>query len=105
LHFIIGRGGKMKNNNCCFVNRNRITIKNGWSYLCKKCGRYTYDYDGNQTSVKFAKEHLRIRWYKLMKRSIPKHVIKFDLLLKKNMKEINKRNKLIRQIVMEGLVK
>ena len=35
-------------NNCCLKNKNTIKIEDGWSYVCKVCGRYTYDYENNQ---------------------------------------------------------
>lgn len=35
-------------NKCCFKDKNQITIIDGWSYICKVCGRYTHDYENNQ---------------------------------------------------------
>jgi len=37
-----------KNYKCCFKHKNQLTIVEGWSYLCKKCLRYTFDYSENQ---------------------------------------------------------
>ena len=46
---------KMRINKCCFEDKNVLVIKEMWSYLCGVCGRYTYDYDSNQCSVKQSK--------------------------------------------------
>jgi hypothetical protein len=48
----------MRKNKCCFINKNQIVIESDWSYLCKICGRYTFDHEGNQKSVKDSKAML-----------------------------------------------
>jgi len=37
-----------RRNKCCYDDKNTVTVKDGWSYLCGVCGRYTYDFEGNQ---------------------------------------------------------
>jgi len=52
-----------KPNKCCFKKSNQIVIKPNWSYLCNKCGRYTYDFDGNQLNKKDSFEVIK-RFFK-----------------------------------------
>ena len=75
----------VKANKCCFKYKNQIVLSYAfgcvWSYMCKECGRYTYDYNGCQLSVKESLE--RINW-----------CLKLMSYYRKNktIKEINKMN-------------
>ena len=33
---------------CCLDHKNQLVVMEGWSYICKKCLRYTFDYSINQ---------------------------------------------------------
>jgi hypothetical protein len=46
----------MRTNKCC--ENNSIVIIDGWSGLCRKCGRFHYDEMSYQLSVKDTKKKL-----------------------------------------------
>ena len=48
-----------KPNKCCFKKNNQIVIFKDWSYICDKCGRYTYDFGGNQLNKKASFERIK----------------------------------------------
>lgn len=77
----------IKENKCCFKNENEIDLVPGWSYVCKICGRYTYDYDGNQVSKKDSYQKILnlLEEYGLDKRGM----IDCSILTERKIKKIN----------------
>ena len=45
---------------CCLVGKKVIIVKPGWSYFCKKCGRYNYDQPGWSLNLKESIKRMKI---------------------------------------------
>jgi len=55
-------------NKCCLDKNNTVTVIKGWSHLCGICGRYTYDYVGNQVTKPYSILTLgKERYFKFLK--------------------------------------
>ena len=70
-----------RRNKCCYDGKNTVTVHEGWSYLCGVCGRYTYDYDGNQMIKASSIERLGESNYNKLA-AIVRENINMDLLKK-----------------------
>ena len=67
---MLNLGLSKRENTCCHYKKNTIIVKAGWSYLCGVCGRYTYDYDGNQLTKAGSVDCLgEKKYYKLLTRA------------------------------------
>ena len=44
---------------CCLVGKKVIIVEPGWSYFCKKCGRYNYDQNGWSLNLKASIERMK----------------------------------------------
>lgn len=83
-----------KHNTCCLNKKNEIIISyfmgTIWSAVCKKCGRYNYDYPENQLSVKESIEHVKNLMLYRMKGK--------DRILKQ-LKKIKQYNKIFKELI------
>jgi hypothetical protein len=59
---------------CCEKQENVVTVKDGWSYVCGVCGRYTYDqpgcFVGREEAIRWIGKELYEKNYRKARRKI-----------------------------------